>query len=89
MDQCQVSSVLDRTRHLSLVASAGAGLAPRANFSIFRYITPQQIHILIIDRGIMIGTKLADARVSVKPPSSALPLIFHIYLIAHFSNSLS
>jgi hypothetical protein len=89
MDQCQVAGVLNRTRHLTLVSSAGASLASRANFSIFRNITPQQVHILIIDCGIMIGTKLANARVSVKTPASGLQLIFHIHLIAHVSNSLS
>jgi hypothetical protein len=89
MDQCQMAGMLDGTRHLALVASAGAGLAARADFSIFCDISPQKIHILIIDCGIMIGTKLADAWVSVKPPPSALRLIFHIHLIAHVSNSLS
>jgi hypothetical protein len=89
MDQRQMAGVLDGTRHLTLVASAGASLAARPDFSIFGNISPQQVYILIIDCNIVVGTKLADARVSVKTPPSGLHLIFHIHLTAHVSNSLS
>jgi len=36
----------------------------------------------------MVSAKLADAWVSVKTPLPTLHLIFHINLIAHFTNSL-
>lgn len=55
-----VASALDGTRQLTLVACAGACLAPWPDFAFFSDEPAQQIVLLIVDFDTFISTELAD-----------------------------
>jgi hypothetical protein len=70
-----MASAFNGARQLALVFSAGACLSSRADFPILSHKTAQDFHLFVINRSVLIGAKLAFARMREKPSVSALIII--------------
>jgi len=79
-----MAGALHRGRDLALVLGAGAGLPPRADVPFLGDVTPEKIHVFIVDYDRAIGAKLANTRLGVKAPGrSAGCRGFVLVIVAH------
>jgi hypothetical protein len=70
LEQCQVAGALYSLRDFALVLCAGARLPARADFTIFRNESPQQIGIFIIQCYGMVGAKQANTGMRIEPATT-------------------
>src|SRR5829696_2793974 len=77
-----MTSALNRLGHPALMAGARASLAAGANLSPVRNQAAQHVHVLVINRLVLLGAELADADTAGSAASTIFALVVPAFVIS-------
>jgi hypothetical protein len=77
-----VAGAFDGFGHLALMAGTRPGLAAGADLSAVRDQTAEHVHVLIIDRLVFLGTKLANADAAWSATSTIFALVVPAFFVS-------